>query len=129
MIPFSIDLKPGSPFCDQLAYAVKKAIVSGQLQTGDRLPSVRVLAQELKINPNTVQKAISRLTAEGLLEIQPGIGCSIANRPRKAEAKACAVLLHQEMERLVVEARRLNLSKEEVEKALTEHWNRISGQN
>jgi GntR family transcriptional regulator len=56
MLPFSIDLRPGLPVAEQILFAVKKAVVGGQLRPGDRFPSVRVLSQELKINPNTAHR-------------------------------------------------------------------------
>src|SRR5436305_974798 len=57
MLPFSIDLKAGLPVAEQILFAVKKAVVGGQLVAGDKFPSVRVLSQELKINPNTAVRA------------------------------------------------------------------------
>ena len=126
MIPFTIDLRPGSPINEQLIYAVKKAIVSGQLKPGDRIPSVRALSQELKINPNTVQKAIMKLTNDGLLEVRPGIGCAISATAKEASVAQREELLHEAFERLVVEAKRLQLSKEDVIQAINEHWSRMS---
>ena len=55
MLPFSIELKPGFPVAEQIVFAVRKAVVVGQLRPGDRFPSVRVLSQELRVNPNTAQ--------------------------------------------------------------------------
>ncbi|MFA6568571.1 MAG: GntR family transcriptional regulator [Victivallales bacterium] len=126
MIPFTIDLKPGVPINEQLVYAVKRAVVSGQLKPGDRLPSVRALSQELKINPNTAQKAFARLTGEGLLEVRPGIGCTVAALPRNATEEQRNGILKEEIEHLVVEARKLRLNKEDVIRAVNEHWSRMS---
>ena len=51
---------------------------AGQLQAGDRFPPVRVLSQELKINPNTAQKVLTTLVERGLVEVHPGIGTTVA---------------------------------------------------
>ena len=51
MLPFHLVLTPGVPVSDQVVYAVTKAIVAGRLRPGDEFPSVRVLSQELRINP------------------------------------------------------------------------------
>lgn len=126
MIPFTISLKPGTPINEQLVYSIKKAIISGQLKPGDRLPSVRVLSQELKINPNTAQKAFTRLTNEGLLEVRPGIGCTVAAVAKTATEEQRNEILKGEIEHLVVEARKLQLKKEDVINALNEHWSRLS---
>ncbi|MGH9761919.1 MAG: GntR family transcriptional regulator, partial [Blastocatellia bacterium] len=67
MIPFRLVFRPGVSLYEQVVYAAKKAVISGQLRPGDSFPSVRVLSKELKINPNTAHKVISHLVAEGLI--------------------------------------------------------------
>jgi GntR family transcriptional regulator len=62
----------------QIADAVRRQIAQGELPTGAQLPSVRGLAQQLTINPNTVAKAYAELTAEGWLESRPGLGVFVA---------------------------------------------------
>lgn len=124
MLPFSIELKPGFPVAEQILFAVKKAVVAGQLQPGDRFPSVRVLSQELKVNPNTAHKVVAALVAEGVLVTTPAIGSVIAEpvAGRRAEK---AELLGAELERLVVEARKLGLTLSEVQSALGTHWRKL----
>ena len=51
MLPFSFSLKSGVPIYDQVVYAVRRAVVTGQLRTGDEFPSVRALSQELRLSP------------------------------------------------------------------------------
>jgi len=121
MIPLSIKFEPGIPTYEQLIYAVKKAIVSGQLNTGDRFPSVRTLSVELKINPNTIQKAVTKLVNENLLEVRPGIGCIVA-AGRKATEEQRHEILGAEIEHLVVEAKQLRLGEKEIINAVQQHW-------
>ena len=64
MLPFTVTLRPGRSLHDQIVFAVTKAIVTGQLQAGDRFPAVRVVSQELRINPNTAQKAVTTAEAQ-----------------------------------------------------------------
>ena len=71
MLPFSIELKPGLPIAEQVVFAVKKAVVGGQLKPGQPFPSVRVVSQELKINPNTAHKIVAALKGRSLLSIEP----------------------------------------------------------
>ena len=78
VLPFTVVLRPGRSLHDQVVFAVTKAVISGQLQSGDRFPPVRVLSQELRINPNTAQKIVSTLVERGLLEARPGIGTTVA---------------------------------------------------
>src|SRR5687767_857763 len=80
VLPFSIELKPGVPVAEQIIFAVKKAVVVGQLRPGDRFPSVRVLSQELRVNPNTAHKVIAALVTEGVLMTTPAVGSIVAAR-------------------------------------------------
>lgn len=108
MLPFSLQIQPGRPIADQVIYAVKKAVVSGRLQPGQAFPSVRVISQELKINPNTAHKVVATLVAEGVLITTPAVG-SVVAEPSKADRADRAALLGADLERLVVEARQLGL--------------------
>lgn len=125
MLPFALELQPGQSAYLQVVYAVKKALVSGHLRPGDPFPSVRRLSLELKINPNTAHRVVAALTNEGLLEVRPGIGTTVAQAPRP-DAGERRALLDAPLERLVVEARNLNLELGDVTEALREHWQRLS---
>lgn len=128
MLPFRLDLKPGESPYRQVIYAVKKAIASQRLRPGDRFPSVRKLSQELKINPNTAHKAVAALVAEGLLQVRPGIGTTVAEaRPFSTQERR--ELLSAPLEHLVVEAKRLGLSREDLIAALGEQWRNITSAN
>lgn len=121
MLPFQLTLRPGVSIYEQVVYAAKKAIISGQLRPGAAFPSVRALSKGLKINPNTAHKVVAELTAEGLLEVLPGIGTTVA-APPSSTAKERKRLLGGEAERLVVEAKKMGLELDDVLAAVTEHW-------
>jgi GntR family transcriptional regulator len=127
MLPFSVELKPGTPVYEQVVYAVKKAMVCGQLSPGDEFPSVRVISQQLKINPNTAHKIVTALMNDGLLEVQPGIGTFVSQAPPGNKTERAA-LLEDEVEQLVVEARRLSLQLQDVVEAVRKHWNHLRKQ-
>src|SRR5579872_429863 len=124
VIPFRVDFRPGASLYEQVVYAAKKALVSGQLRRGDAFPSVRTLSAELKINPNTAHKVITHLLNEGLLEVMPGTGTVVA-QPRESSAAERTRLLEREVEQLAVEAKRLGMSLEEVTGSLAAHWRRL----
>ena len=63
MLPFSVILRPGFPPYEEIVYSVKKAIATGRLTAGTRFPSVRAMSRELKLNPNTCQKAVMPIWA------------------------------------------------------------------
>ena len=126
MIPFRVQFRPGVPLFEQVVYAAKKAMVSGQMRPGDTFPSVRALSKELKINPNTAHKIVAHLINEGLLETRPGIRTVVAALP-DATRKERTQLLGAEMEQLVVNAKQLGIQRDEMIDALDVHWQRLSG--
>ncbi len=126
MLPFAIDLKPGLPVAEQILFAVKKAVVAGLLRPGDRFPSVRVLSQELKVNPNTAHKVVAALVTEGVLITTPAVGSIVATR-EPGGRKERTELLGAEVEWLVVEAKKLGLELEDVQAAVAAHWKKLGG--
>ena len=121
---FPIDFKAGVPVYEQVLYAARKAIVSGELRPGDDFPSVRALSAEYRINPNTVQKALTALKNEGLIESVPGVGNRVIAVP-KSTAKQRYKLLEEQLERVALRAKQLRLSISEVTDALRTHWKNL----
>jgi GntR family transcriptional regulator len=80
-IEIKLDVKSGVPFYRQVIDQVKAAIATESLSPGDRLPTVRQLAVDLSINPNTVSRAYTELELTGLVETQMGSGTFVGNRP------------------------------------------------
>lgn len=126
MLPFTVDLRPGLPVADQILFAVKKAVVTGQLQPGDRFPSVRVLSQELRINPNTAHKVVAALVQERILITTPAVG-SVVAAPESAGRRQRGELLGPQLERLIVEARQLGLDLGDIQAAVAVHWRKLGG--
>ncbi|HYD83128.1 MAG TPA: GntR family transcriptional regulator, partial [Opitutus sp.] len=100
MLPFPVELKPGLPIAEQVIFAVKRAVVTGQLKPGVPFPSVRVISQELKINPNTAHKIVAALVTQGVLLTTPAVG-SIVATPEAGGKRERAELLGDELERVV----------------------------
>jgi GntR family transcriptional regulator len=123
--PFRCELRPGQPIFDQVVFAAKKAITSGEFQAGQAFPSVRALAAELKIHPNTAHKVVQYLIQEKLLEPIPGIGTVVADLP-VAGARERRVLLQQEAEQLVVEGMRLGLDLPDIVQAVESQWDKLA---
>jgi GntR family transcriptional regulator len=125
VLPFEVQSQPGKPVSEQLVYAVKKALAQGRLKPGDAFPSVRSLSRELRMNPNTAQKAVSQLTRAGILEIQPGIGAHVCERAALSPAELAAIL-DDPIEALVIEAKRLGVSRSELERRLRDTWKNLN---
>jgi GntR family transcriptional regulator len=80
-IRMTLDATSGVPFYRQIIDRVRSAIATGELRPGDRLPTVRQLAVDLSINPNTVSRAYTELELTGLVETQMGSGTFVGRRP------------------------------------------------
>lgn len=124
MLPFDVVLTSGESPYRQIVYAATRAVVSGELAVGAPFPSVRVLSQSLKVNPNTAQKAVAELVRAGLLEVKPGVGTVVADWGPASAAERRALLL-EEVERLLVEARRLGITRRELLDAVGERWTEL----
>ena len=81
MTLFRFPIRPGQSIFDQVVYAAKKAFISGEFAPGQPFPSVRTLAAELKIHPNTAHRVVQHLIQERWLEARPGVGTTVAKPP------------------------------------------------
>jgi GntR family transcriptional regulator len=126
VIPFRLAFQPGASLYEQVVYAAKKAIVSGQMRPGDPFPSVRALSKSLKINPNTAHKVVTHLTDEGLLEVRPGTGTFVAAPPAASRLQK-RQLLAEDLEKLVFNTLQLGLEPDDVVEGVREHWHRLNG--
>jgi len=126
VIPFRVSFAPGTPLYEQVVYAAKKAVVSAQLRVGDPFPSVRELSKTFKINPNTAHRVVTQLVTEGILEVHLGVGTVVTKRTGSSAAER-SKLLQKEFEQLIVEAKRLGLTFEDVTSAAAQHWKRLDG--
>jgi len=79
-IQFSLDAKSGVPFYKQIILQVEFAIADGRFVMGDQLPTVRSLAVDLKINPNTVARAYNEMEIRGIVNTQQGTGTFISEK-------------------------------------------------
>src|SRR5919201_1310932 len=84
MITFALDSNSGVPIYRQIQDQIRYGIASGLLDAGEQLPTVRALAVELSVNPNTVIKAYSELEREGILTTEQGTGTFVAAQPTVA---------------------------------------------
>ena len=124
MVPFKVRFSPGQSIFDQVCFAAVRSILAGELKAGEAFPSVRTLALDLKIHPNTAHKVVQHLVQERWLVVQPGLGTVVA-QPPKARAGDRKRLLEDEVERLVVEAMRVGAGLAEVQQAVGDTWHEL----
>jgi len=101
--PLMLQIVTGDPrpIARQITDGIKRLVAGGELQPGDALPSVRGLAQQLSINPNTVAKAYAELTAEGWLLSRAGLGLFVAEQRQRLSDAERARRLDEAVDRFV----------------------------
>lgn len=120
MFSFTIDPRSGVPYYRQIIDQIQFAIASGALATGDQLPTVRQLAVDLKINPNTVARAYQELEIKGVLTSQMGTGTFVADTKIEISALERRRMLDQICTELLSRAATYGLTLQEVIAALRE---------
>ncbi len=116
---FKINLSNGLAIYQQVARQVKFAVAGGALKAGELVPSVRELARELAINPNTVARAYRRLQADGVLESVRGMGLQVAAGADKQCRSERVELIRERLQQVLVEAKQSRLEADQL-RALVE---------
>jgi GntR family transcriptional regulator len=109
---FQIDFKTGKPVYLQLVDQVRYAAASGGLRTGELLPSIRPLAEELRVNRNTIAKAYAELEKQGVIETIPGKGCFLKENNTPFTRQVRQKLLVKEVDEAVVTAHHLQVNRD-----------------
>lgn len=123
-----IDYKSRIPIYEQIMQNVKNMILAGVWKADDQLPSVRQLAQELGINPNTIQKAYNELEWQGVIYSLRGRGSFVSSNQSELQEKKKQQLLG-EMEHTLKELLNLGISKEVLEAEIQKILKKGSEQN
>lgn len=110
---FEINFKSSKPVYLQLVDQVKAAAASGALRVGEPIPSIRPLAEELRVNRNTVAKAYTQLEVEGVIETSQGRGCFLKAGQSTLKKDARRKLLVGEIDEAIVRAHHLQVSRPE----------------
>ena len=115
----ALDFDPTRPIYLQIIEAVKKRTAQGVYRAGDRLPSVREMAVEMGVNPNTLSRAYRELEREGFITTRRGEGSSITGSAERIDCERRA-LARAARDRFISEVRGLALSKEQTEALMGE---------
>ena len=109
---FEIDFKSGKPVYLQLVDQVRHAAAAGTLRGGDLLPSIRPLAEDLRVNRNTVAKAYDELESQGVIETVPGKGCFLRANHTPYSKQLREKILIEEIDQAIVAAHHLQVDRE-----------------
>ncbi len=118
LLEFHVSTGIPTPVFRQIVDQVRRAIAMGSWQAGDQLPSVRALAEQVVVNPNTVAKAYGELVRDGLIEARQGRGYFVADRRQVYSDAERKRRLDQILWSLVSEALVLNFTDDEIIDAL-----------
>ena len=120
-INFTLDIANGAPIYRQIIQQIEYAILSGRMRPGDRLPTIRSLAVELKTNPNTIARAYGELEIRGILATQVGSGTYIADKKPVIEDDSLNRKIREVLSRFVQEMRDLGVEKRELVRLVETH--------
>jgi len=108
-----INFKSGMPIYLQIVDQVRAAAASGALRPGEALPSIRPLAEDLRVNRNTIAKAYTELESQGVIETLPGRGCFLKENQSTLRKKVRRELLIEHIDQVVVQAHHLQVPHDE----------------
>ena len=123
-----IDSSSGTPVYLQIIEQIKKGISLGVFQIGKPLPTIRDMALELRVNPNTVAKAIRELEREGILKTYVGKGSYVSESAIDISKNEGKVKLMTLVESFIKDVKWLGFSKEEVLNIFQENWDRLESE-
>ncbi len=123
---FSLNFKSGLPVYLQVAGQIKAAAASGALRPGEALPFIRPLAEELRVNRNTIAKAYGELENQGVIETIQGKGCFLAQNHSPLKKEIRRKLLIKEIDQAVVQAHHLQVPPDEFLQLVRERLDAIA---
>ena len=106
-----LNFKSGRPVYLQLVDQVRAAVASGTLRAGDTLPSIRPLAEELRVNRNTVAKAYTELENQGVIETLAGKGCFVRAGSSPLRKEVRKTMLARALDEAVIQAHHLQVGR------------------
>jgi GntR family transcriptional regulator len=126
---FAVDFKLGKPVYLQIVDQVKAAAASGALQPGDSLPSIRPVAEQLRVNRNTIAKAYNELEKQGVIETVVGKGCFLKNHQSSPLTKDARLeLLTRDIDQAAIQAHHLRIDRDEFIKLATTRFDLLAQQ-
>jgi GntR family transcriptional regulator len=114
VLSLDVDPRSGVPIYVQLVEGVRHALTVGTLRPGERLPTVRTLAEELVVAPNTVVKAYNELQRAGLIESRPGVGTVVAVNLEEVVREQQVEALYERLGMLVRDAVGLGITEDDL---------------
>jgi GntR family transcriptional regulator len=122
-----VETKSFIPIYEQIKNEIKNRISQGIFKANEPLPSIRELATQLLINPNTVARAYRELEQEGFIYTRKGKGCYVSDNSSSLVKEESAKILNQVFDRTIEEAKKLNFDPEEIKKLFEKRLDLVAG--
>jgi GntR family transcriptional regulator len=119
-VEIRVSTSDGTPIYQQIVQQVKYLAASGRIRAGEELPPIRALAEQLRINPNTVARAYRELEVAGIVEKRRTTGTFVSDAQPVIEREERRRILSARIDALLAEAHQLKISTEEVRELLRE---------
>src|SRR6185295_9780323 len=119
---FQLNFKSGKPAYLQVVDQIKSAAASGVLQPGEPLPSIRPLAEQLRLNRNTVAKAYAELEGQGIIETRAGKGCFVTENNSPFKKAVRQKMLADDIDAAIVQAHHLQVNEKDFFDLVRDRW-------
>ena len=123
-----ISANDGLPIYVQVVNQVKYLVASGRLKPGDELPAIRVLAERLLVNPNTIARAYRELETAGVVEKRRTAGTYVSEQGSPLARRERIRILSQRIDALLAEARQMDISFDDVQKLIEQRQTALEPQ-
>ncbi len=124
-----INYKSGAPVYHQIVEQMKFAAAAGALRAGDPLPGIRPLAEQLRVNRNTVAKAYTELENQGVVESRPGKGCFLTENQTPYRKPVRQKLVAESIDAAIVQAHHFRITREEFLKLAEQRFRELEKLN
>jgi len=121
----NVDFNSGEPVTRQVVAQIKWMVATGHLAVGEKLPSVRELASQLKVNPTTVSRIYSELSAEDVIVLRQGQGAFVSSRPSMINRTEAKKQVRELIRRMLSEAVRLGLSHDDIQQLIESEFENL----
>ncbi len=118
LVLINVDFNSGEPVTRQVVAQIKWMVATGHLAVGEKLPSVRELASQLKVNPTTVSRIYSELSAEDVIVLRQGQGAFVSSRPSMINRTQAIKQVRELVRRMLSEGVRLGLSHDDIQQLI-----------
>ena len=129
LVLIQVNFNSGEPVTRQVVAQIKWMVASGQLQPGEKLPSVRDLSKQLKVNPTTVTRIYGELSAESVIVLRQGQGAFVSTQSTTTNRVEARKQVRELIRRMLSEAVRLGMNEEAIQKLIATEIKKISKDN